>query len=166
MENKKLHHIKSAGFKTPDHYFESFDTKLKERLTEKELIRNIDASGFKVPENYFDTLNDKVLKQIKEDKPVITLISKRNLYYIAGIAASLILMLNVYFSSETITINDIETASIESYLEDGDFTTYDLAALLTEDELNTTNFIENELSENAIEDYLLNTIEIEDLITE
>jgi hypothetical protein len=166
MENKKLHHIKTAGFETPDNYFESFDTNLKDRLTENQLIKNIDTSGFKVPNNYFDILDDKILNKVKKDKPVIKLKSRRNLYYITGIAASLILMLNVYFSSATLTISDIETASLESYLEDEDFTSYDLAALLTEDELNKTNFIENEIPEHTIEDYLLNTIEIEDLITE
>ena len=166
MKNKKLHSIKSTGFKTPDNYFESFDAKLKERLAEKELIKEIDASGFKVPDNYFNTLDDNILSQLEEDKPVIALKSRRTFYYIAGIAASLVLMFNVFFTSETISINDIETASIEDYLEDGDFTSYDLAALLTEDELNENNFIENQIPESTIEDYLLDNVTIEDLIIE
>lgn len=166
MENKKLHSITSTGFKTPDNYFESFEAKLKERLTKKELIKDIDASGFKVPENYFNTLDDKILSQLIDDKPVINFKSRQTFYYIAGIAASLVLMFNIFYSSEAITINDLETASIENYLEEGDFTSYDLAVLLTESELNKTNFIDNEISENTIEDYLLNTIEIEDLIIE
>lgn len=166
MEKKKLHHIKSTGFKTPDNYFESFDAKLKERLTEKELIKDIDTSGFKIPENYFDTLDDKILSQIEEGKPVISLKSRRTFYYIAGIAASLVLMFNVLFTSETLTINDIETASIEDYLEEEDFTSYELAALLTEDELNENNFIEYQIPESTIEDYLLDNVTIEELIIE
>ncbi|WCO00643.1 hypothetical protein [Psychroserpens ponticola] len=166
MENKKLHTIKSAGFKTSDSYFESFDDKLKARLTETQLIKNIDTPGFKVPDNYFENLDEKVVNRLNEDQPVITLKSRRHLYYIAGVAASLILMFNVYLSSETISINDIETVSIENYLEEGDFTSSDLAALLTEDELNKNNFIENEISESTIEDYLFDTIEFEDLILE
>lgn len=166
MKNNKLNSITSTGFKTPDNYFESFDAKLKERLTEKKLIKDIDTSGFKIPENYFKTLDDKILNQLKDDKPVIALKSRQTFYYIAGIAASLVLLFNVFYTSETITIKDIETASIENYLEEGDFTSYDLAALLNEDELTKTNFLDNEIPQSTIEDYLLNTIEIEDLITE
>ena len=166
MENKKLHHIKSSGFRTPKNYFESFDSKLKERLTEKKLIKNIDTPGFEIPVNYFETLDDKILNQLGENKPVISLKSKQNFYYIAGIAASLVLIFNIFYASETITINDIETASIENYLVQGDLSSYELATLLTEDELNKTNFTEIEIPESAIEDYLFNTIEIEDLIIE
>ncbi|WP_431135229.1 hypothetical protein [Psychroserpens mesophilus] len=166
MKNKTIHEIKSAGFKTPDHYFESFDAKLKERLVDNDLIKQINGSGFKVPDNYFENLDTKILNQLEENKPVVSLHSKRKFYYLTGIAASLALLLYLYNPSEIITIHDIETASIEHYLEEEDFTSYDLAALLTEDELNKTNFIENEISVSKIEDYLLDTIEIQDLILE
>lgn len=50
MKHKKLEHIKSAGFKTPHNYFESFDAKLKKRLSENKPLDNIETSGFKVPD--------------------------------------------------------------------------------------------------------------------
>ena len=135
-------------------------------LNEVALKDKVDESGFVVPDNYFDTLDQNILNRLEKDTPVINLKSRRTFYYVAGIAASLVLMFNVFYTSESITINDLETASIENYLEEGDYTSYELAALLTEEELNSFNLIHSEISEASIEDYLLDHATIEELIIE
>lgn len=163
MKNRKLEYIKTSGFKTPEGYFSKVEEHI---LNEVTLKGKVDESGFKVPNHYFDTLDQSILKRLEKDTPIINLISNRTWYYVAGIAATLVLMFNVFYASETLTINDLETASIENYLEEGDYTSYELAALLTEEELNSFNLINSEISETSIEDYLLEHATIEELIIE
>ena len=164
MKNKKLEHIKSAGFKTPDNYFESFDTKLKERLSDKELTNNIETSGFKVPDNYFETFDDKLLNKLKEDKPVITLKSRQTFYYIAGIAASLILLFAIFINDES--TEEISAEMVEAYFEDSDLNSYELAELFSEVDILEEDFIisETNYNEDNLEDYLLEYTDIEELL--
>ena len=76
-------------------------------------------------------------------------------------------MFNVFYNtSETVTWDSIEIASIENYLEEEDFTSFELASLLTEDELSKDNFIDNNISEDNLDDYLLNNLDFDDLIIE
>ncbi len=120
MKKDKLHNIKSTGFKTPDHYFESFEDKLLERLDEKESIAGIETSGYAVPKNYFDSVEDHVFGKLNtENKPVIHLQSRKMFYYLAGIAASFVVLLSLFLNNNnSISIDSLETAALESYLND------------------------------------------------
>ena len=169
MKNNNLHNIKSSGFKTPDKYFESFDEILFAKLKDEDNLEINKSTGFKVPNDYFETVDDKILKAInnKEETKVISLFSWRKVAYASAVAASLILMFNIVFnSSEKLTFDSLETASIENYLAEEDFTSYELATLLTEDELNSEAFINTNITEDSLEDYLLNNANIEDLLIE
>ena len=96
MKKNKLHNVKSTGFKTPDQYFESFEDNLFERLNNKESIEGIETSGYTVPKDYFNTVEEKILSKLNTaEKPVISLNSRNTFYSIAGIAASLILLMAV-----------------------------------------------------------------------
>lgn len=163
MNKNKLHNIKNAGFKTPKNYFNSLEDSIMTQILLKD---KIDDTGFKSPENYFDSLEDTVLKNVKHQPKVITLFRKRNLYYISSIAASLILMFSIFMKKDTLSFDDLEVASIENYLYNEEIDSYEIASLLTEEELSTDNFIESELSEDVIQDYLLENATIEDLINE
>jgi len=163
MNKNKLHNIKNAGFKTPKNYFKSIEDSIMTQILLKD---KIDDTGFKSPENYFDSLEDTVLKNVKHQPKVITLFRKRNLYYISSIAASLILMFSIFMKKDTLSFDDLEVASIENYLYNEEIDSYEIASLLTEEELSTDNFIESELSEDVIQDYLLENATIEDLINE
>lgn len=169
MKNNNLHNIKTSGFKTPDKYFESFDEILFAKLKDEDNLEINKSTGFKVPNDYFETVDDKILKAInnKEETKVISLFSWRKVAYASAVAASLILMFNIVFnSSEKLTFDSLETASIENYLAEEDFTSYELATLLTEDELNSEAFINTNITEDSLEDYLLNNANIEDLLIE
>lgn len=166
MKQNKLETIKTSGFKTPKDYFSQVEEQI---LSEVRLIDKADHSGFEVPESYFDAVEHNILHQLasENDTKVVSFLSWKNVIYTSAVAAILVLMFNVFFTtSENLSFEDIEMASIENYLEQEDYTTYELASLLTEEELSKDNFIEHELSEDSLEDYLFDTIEIEDLIIE
>jgi hypothetical protein len=166
MTKKKLDTINTSGFKTPKDYFSQVEEQI---LNEVHLMDQVKDSGFEIPEAYFDTLESNVLHNIasENDTKVIALINWKNVIYTSAIAACLILMFNVIFSaSEPVTFENLETVSIETYLEQEDYTGYELASLLTEEELSKDIFIDDEIPQDTLEDYLLDHLEIEDLILE
>lgn len=169
MKNKQLHNIKSTGFKTPDNYFESFDESLFLKLSENELTSNIDSSGFKVPDNYFETFDDKVKKAIdkNEAKNVFSLVNWKRLGYISGIAASIVLVFNLLLAkTNDLTFDDLETASIENYLINEELNAYEIAPYLGSSELDSDDFIDNNMKASDIEAYLLQNSDVEHLITD
>jgi hypothetical protein len=128
MKKNKLHNIKSTGFKTPDNYFESFEARLQERLIKKEIIEGIESTGYSVPKGYFETFENNLVDKLKHDKSVIALKPRRKLYYIAGIAASFILLFSLFYNTEDgLSIDTIDTVAIESYLYQEDYTSDEFA---------------------------------------
>jgi len=126
----------------------------------------IEDTGFKVPDNYFESLDDNIFDKVAHKPKVISLFTRRNLFYASSIAAALVLMFSIYINKNDLSFDNLEIASIENYLYDEDIDTYEIASLLTEEELITDNFIESEISEDLIEDYLIENATIEDLIIE
>ena len=165
MKQKKLDTINSSGFKVPKDYFSQVEEQI---LNEVHLKNKVEVSGFHVPDSYFESLEEQIFEKLetKNETKVIKLFSWKKAMYASAIAATIVLMFNLFFTSETITFESIEIATIENYLEDEGFTSNDFASLLTDEELNKDNFIENEIPEYLIKDYLMNTIELEDLILE
>ncbi len=169
MRKSHLHNIKESGMKTPDGYFDAFDERLFKKLDVQKEMASISIPGYKVPDNYFEEFNDKIQTRLKNDDSlkVINLMSWRNAAYISGIAAALVLMLTVYINSNNIlSINQIETASIEDYLNNENLNIYDIASLLNEDDLLLDDFVSSSITEESLENYLLNNTSIEDLINE
>ena len=81
-------------------------------------------------------------------------------------AAIIILMFNVFWNNEPIKESTIEISDIEQYLINEGVSSYELASLLTNEDLNTDNFVDSEVSEEALEQYLMENSTLEDLITE
>ena len=169
MKKSQLHNIKEFGFKTPDTYFDTFDERLFKKLSVKKDMASLSNSGHTVPDEYFDGLDAKIQARLKKDhsSKVITLMSWRNAAYVSGIAASLMLMFGVFMRSpDKLSINQVETASIEDYLTGQNLNIYDIASLLNEDDMQWDDFVPNKLTEESLESYLLNNASIEDLILE
>ncbi|OUR93331.1 hypothetical protein A9Q87_05120 [Flavobacteriales bacterium 34_180_T64] len=169
MTNKRLHTIKKTGFKAPDNYFESFDERLLDTFNANQQLSNIETSGHKIPEQYLESFDKKLLSKISpiNEPKVVQFISWNKLAYTIAVAASLILIFSLVFkASYDLSFETIETASLEIFLDEGEFTSYELASLLTDDELNSNSFTETSISESSIEDYLLENASIEDLIIE
>ncbi|WP_282031784.1 hypothetical protein [Winogradskyella eximia] len=166
MKKENIHNIKSSGFKTPDNYFESIDDQILERLNDKEIISASETTGFMVPKDYFDSVETTILEKLESqpETPVIALKSRRTLYYVAGIAASFVLLLSLFFNNEDkININAIDTASIENYLFQEDYTNDDLATLFITDNISEADFIDITISDDTLNEYLENA-DTEDFI--
>lgn len=168
MKKENLNTIKSSGFETPKNYFESFENQFLERLNEEEHLKISKNNGFSVPKEYFNSIESNVLEKLndKPEKPIIILKSRTTFYYIAGIAASFVLLISLMFNNDkNISINTLDTASIESYLYQEDYSNDDLASLFESEEISETNFIDVTISDDTINQYLESTY-IEDLILE
>ena len=161
MKKEDLNNISETGFKTPDNYFESFEVKLFERLADQNDNIGVNDTGFKVPDNYFDTLEDTILDKLdKEETPVVQLRPRTKFYYIAGIAASIVLILALFINRNT--VDELSVEMVESYFENTDLDSYELAELLTETEILEEDFeiIETNLDEENIETYLLDNADL------
>ena len=168
MKKDKLYSIKETGFKAPNQYFETFDAKIQKRLENTDAEEGVMTSGYTVPKDYFKTFEDNLMNTLKveEEKPVIVLKPRNTFYYIAGIAASLILLFGLIFNinnHQAIDINNIETVSLESYLYQEGYTNDELASLFVSNDISETDFININISEETLDQYLDDT-DTEDLI--
>ena len=163
MQKKNLHNIKKTGFTTPNNYFEGIEDSI---LNQIKLQEKVGDTGFKTPDNYFEGLENSILEKVKPEPKVISIFTKRNLFYAASIAAIFLLMLGTFLNNTKLTFDDLESTTIVDYLFVEDIDTYEIAAFLTDEELNSEHFIESELTGDILEDYLLENATIEDLIIE
>ena len=165
MKPKDLKDIQDSGFKIPTGYLEEFEDSILKFASLKEKVSD---SGFSIPEGYFDSVESKILSQIpeKESRKVISLINKKSIIYTTSIAASLVLMFNLIDFNTKIDINSIETSTIESYLNSEDFDSDELAALLIDSDFLDDSFDTMNFSEEAIEDYVYDNLELDDLYIE
>jgi len=104
------------------------------------------------------------MAEILEEKPVISFKSRTKFYYIAGLAASLVLMFSIVINNDSeIAIDSIDTVAIENYLYQEDYTSDELASLFKPNEISETDFIDITISDETLNEYL-ETIDTEDLI--
>ncbi|RZN80277.1 MAG: hypothetical protein EVB11_11690 [Winogradskyella sp.] len=166
MKEDKLHNINSTGFKAPKDYFESFDKKLMQRIEEGASINGVTATGFDVPKDYFDTVENNIISKVKAESStkVVRLFSRKQLYYVSGIAASLLLMFAIFINNSS--TDELSIEMVESYFEDSDLDSYELAELLSEADVLEDDFtlIETEFNEENLENYLLENSDIESIL--
>ncbi len=163
MKKDKLHNIKTTGYKTPDNYFESFENRFFERLSEEKSVGDIKDSGYTVPKNYFDSVEGNVLNKIHTNEtPVVKLKSRQSYYYIAGIAASLVLLIAIFFNNDT-PEESLSIEMVETYIENRDLDSYELAQLLSDADLLEDDFTiaNTPYQEENLENYLLDNADIE-----
>lgn len=164
MENEKKKY--QTGFKVPEDYFNSLEDKLFNITSENKLPN---TPGFKVPDNYFESLEDTILSKVTfEDPKVISIFKRRNLWYASGIAAAIALLLVFTWNSNTINPNTIEFAEIETYINNDnlDLEMQDIAQVLNDEDLEDLSLETLSISEENIEDYLLDNIDDTTLLIE
>ncbi|MEP3836820.1 MAG: hypothetical protein ABJM36_04195 [Algibacter sp.] len=166
MKNKKIHNIKSTGFKTPDDYFDSVEEKIFSKLNAESVLDTIKEPGFKVPDNYFESFNDRLLNktQNEEKTKVIPLFSRTNLIYVSSIAAAILLLFNLSVFDSKPTFDNLDIETVENYIEDESISTYEIAALFSDKQIEEDNIIDYNFDEDNIEEYLLINADIEALI--
>lgn len=158
MTNKNLHNIKNSGFKVPQNYFEGLEDSI---LAEAKLKSIVSDSGFKTPEGYLD--NFEVL--IKKETKVISIFSRKNILAVSSIAAALVLFFSLnLFNNSTLSINDLETTTVDNYILD-ETEIGDLTSLFQDIELNENQFIDYSISDETLDSYL-ETDDFNDLYSE
>ena len=153
--SKKFQHNKSSGFKVPEGYFQSLDSKILDRTKTNSVLNKKPESGFKVPEGYFENFS------VKHKKGKV--INLKQVLYISSIAAVLALLFTIFIPKEEPTFDSLETATIENYLLEEHYETSEIASLLADNELSleTFNLVP---SDETIEDYLIQNTSIDNLI--
>jgi len=168
MKNKKIHNIKSHGFKVPKDYFDAFEEKLLNKIKNEDVAFHKTPTGFKVPTDYFDTVEDNILKKLSEENrtKVIPLFSKKTIIYASSIAAAVLLLFNLSVFEKTPSFDNLETETVENYILDQDISSYEIASLFTDTELDDNNFVDHNFDAENIEEYLLDNADIEALLIE
>lgn len=165
--NKDFKHTKQTGFKTPSDYFNNLEDAVFDKLNAKSNLDSIDNPGFNVPNDYFTTIESKVMDTLKNDEKdtkVISLLSRRNILYMSGVAAAIILMFSVFVTKDKVTFDSIDTELVESYISTQNINSSDLAALWNETEFSDIAFDDYEFLDETVEDYILENSDIEDLL--
>lgn len=165
--SKNLKNIKSTGFKTPKDYFDGLEDAVFHKMSTEKIQEAIDDHGFAMPENYLEGVENSVLAKLDQDSTkLISLLSRRNILYVSGVAAAIVLMFTLFLNKETQTIEDLDQNLVENYLLDQDISSYELASLLSDEELTliNDNIMQEVYDDDSLEDYLLENVNLEDII--
>ncbi|WP_248723902.1 hypothetical protein [Seonamhaeicola sp. ML3] len=159
MKKDKLHNLKDNGFKVPEGYFNGLEDQIISELKLKDITKE---PGFKIPGTYFDTLEDTIVSKTKhKETKVVKLFSKKVVLYASSIAAAILLLFNLsIFEKENI---EPDYASLENYLLNEDISAYEIASFLEEEDLTEENFVEFNIDKDAVEDYIFENLDVEDL---
>lgn len=163
--NKDLKHIKDQGFKVPKDYFETLEDQIMSNIALDTQISKAEIPGFETPKDYFNTLEDNIFNKLEtpQETKIIPLFKKRNILYFSSIAAVLLIMLAIFVNTDS---EELDYDLVENYIINEDVDVYELATLLTDEELNNIQMeIRNSTYiEDDMESYLLDNVNLEDLI--
>lgn len=168
MKKNKLAAHSKPGFKVPKNYFEDFEAKMTNAISQEQTLgeQYKGNSGFTIPDNYFDGLEDRVLAKVERPEPrgmLISLFRKNKLYAVAGIAAVFIGIISTLLlkPSPVNTLDSEKISVLEEYIdqENMDLNFNEITSFLYEegyvlDDLNTSG-----LSDEAVFDYLNEHVE-------
>ena len=159
--------IKNTGFETPKNYFDSVEDAVFSSLQSEKLKNSTSDPGYSIPEGYFDSLEDKVLSKIdKPETKVISLNTRKLLYTATSIAAILVLYFTLFSKTERNTLDSLDTEVVEAYILEQEIDSYELASLLTDEDIDTINgdIFKEEFNTDQLEEYILENIELESII--
>lgn len=159
--------IKNTGFETPKIYFDSVEDAVFSSLQSEKLKNSTSDPGYSIPEGYFDSLEDEVLSKIdKPETKVISLNTRKLLYTATSIAAILVLYFTLFSKTERNTLDSLDTEVVEAYILEQEIDSYELASLLTDEDIDTINgdIFKEEFNSDQLEEYILENIELESII--
>jgi len=166
--SKDLNNIKETGFKAPKDYFGVLEDQILNTMKNKGSLESINSTGFELPDGYLNTIEDAVFNKLsqQDNTKIISLFNRKNLIYISGVAAAILLIFGLFFNKNTITIENINIELVENYIINEDLDSYDIAALLSDDELEEELFVQNYIMDESLENYILENTSLEDLLIE
>ena len=166
--NKKLKDIKQTGFKTPKDYFSTLEDAVLDQIKTDDLLKGMESTGYSLPEGYLSSVEDNVFNKLDSNKDVkvVSLLSRRNLLYMSGVAAAIVILFSVFIKNEVNTNEELDYDMVENYIMQQDISSYELAALLTEEELESINseVMDEAFTDDEMETYLLENVNIEEII--
>ena len=149
---------KNNPFKIPENYFEGFNNRLMDRLSEQG--SNIPKQdGFLVPENYFESLHGNIFKKMEAgETKIIRLNTYKKYYYAAASVAALILVVFT-LSRKTSNVPSFESlanSEIDAYFENNDFglSMYEIGEVIPLDNLEISDILENQIADEHVLNYL------------
>ncbi len=127
-------------------------------------------SGFKVPENYFEQFEAKMMEQISKEKEtkVVSLFYRKQVW-ISAIAAVLFLAIAIPVYFNMAKENNLDAGTIEVYLsQQQGIGITELSKHLTDEDIAEleNNLSINEANSDAVEDYLLESENLDYYINE
>lgn len=163
MKKNSIDQIKKSGFEVPKNYFDHIEQSILDTAKLKSLS---ETSGFKTPKNYFETLEDIILEKVSEHKTpkILPLFSRKYMIYASSIAAAVLLLFNLSIFEDKMSWDDVDVKTVENYIINENIESYDIASLMTEEDILETHFVTHKLNEDAVESYILEYVEIEDLL--
>lgn len=164
--------IDNNPFGIPEGYFEGFEATIQARLAEEELREIVSSPGFSVPDGYFEQVQQQITTRLDEPKTkVVSLFSRKTLYTAVAVAAVLLLIVTLFNQpadpNETLALEEIDTATLESYLNSDAiaFTDAELLDYISAEDLESDLLVTDEITDESIETYLLENIDDIELLT-
>ena len=111
-------------------------------------------NGFKIPDGYFENFENKIMNQIENEEPKVISIFRRKYFYVASIAATILVVIGILFTNNN-NINSIDDTTLENYLVT-EVSSYDLIDKIDVENIASADDV-IELSNDNLENYLMNT---------
>jgi hypothetical protein len=152
---------KDAGFSTPPDYFKHLEEQLVSRISIENLENKKNNQGFAVPENYFEKLQSTIAAKTVEMKPITKVVRLWNTdFFKYATAACIVLMcaLGLYVNQQhqvkQLAHNELTKEQL----------LYDIDESLIIEHINETQTATAaKISNNEIEDYILDNFSTADL---
>ncbi|WP_274475717.1 hypothetical protein [Mangrovimonas aestuarii] len=163
MKKNLPYNENNHGFMLPDNYFENLDEKL---FLEAKLKSSVTDSGLKVPNNYFENFEARLFSKIeaKKEQKVVPLFSKKIWYSAAAVAAIFLLFFGLKPFSKSATFGSINESALENYVFQIDWDDSQLNTLIKDDF--EAVVLQQTLSDNSIENYILDNLDVDELTNE
>lgn len=161
-----------TGFSTPSDYFNTLEEAIVTNLLEENCTKK---SGFEIPDTYFNNLENTILAKVssKEKETKVISFKERILKMIPiAAAASIVLFIGlnsfVFNSNKETTLDALSDNDIEFWLDSNTITISEAALALDGDDLllEENDFSFSTIKDDAIEDYINNSIDNTDLLNE
>ena len=165
--NDKFKHTKQSGYRVPEGYFANLEDAVLNKLKTLSSLDAIKDTGFKVPKDYFSKVEENVFNTLKteeKDVKVVSLLSRRNLLYMSGVAAAVVLMISIFKPNSELSFDSLDTELVESYISTYNINSSDLATLWNETDFSDVAFDDYEFLDETVEDYIFENSTLEDLI--
>ena len=151
---------KGTGFVTPVNYFHTVENRAASVLVENELPKE---TGFKIPDNYLEEVETKILAKLGNNEPrKIYFLRQRwfkDTFIVAAASVVLLICFNYahIFSATQVNFNSLAQVDIENWVieNSNELSNEDFAALLNSEITNENDFALTDLSNGAIEDYII-----------